>query len=59
MIHPPGTLKLLSVIIPARNEEESLPPTLRDIYATFTALNVPHEIVVVDTLGAVGDGVAS
>ncbi len=48
MIHPPGTLKLLSVIIPARNEEESLPPTLRDIYTTFTALGVPHEIVVVD-----------
>jgi dolichol-phosphate mannosyltransferase len=48
MIHPPGTLKLLSVIIPARNEEESLPPTLSDIHETFTALNVPHEIVVVD-----------
>jgi dolichol-phosphate mannosyltransferase len=48
MLHPPGTLKLLSVIIPARNEEESLPPTLRDIYSTFTALKVPHEIVVVD-----------
>lgn len=48
MIHPPGTLRLLSVIIPARNEEESLPPTLRDIHATFVALEVPHEIVVVD-----------
>jgi len=48
MIHAPGTLKLLSVVIPARNEEESLPPTLRDIHATFTALGVPHEIVVVD-----------
>ncbi|MFH1498616.1 MAG: glycosyltransferase family 2 protein [Verrucomicrobiota bacterium] len=48
MIHPPGTLKLLSVIIPARNEEESLPSTLRDIHGTFSALNIPHEIVVVD-----------
>jgi dolichol-phosphate mannosyltransferase len=48
MIHPPGTLQLFSVIIPARNEEESLPPTLRDIYTTFKALDVPHEIVVVD-----------
>ena len=48
MIHPPGILKLLSVVIPARNEEESLPPPLRDLHETFTALNVPHEIVVVD-----------
>jgi dolichol-phosphate mannosyltransferase len=46
--HPPGTLTLFSVVIPARDEEESLPPTLRDIYATFTAVGVPHEIVVVD-----------
>jgi dolichol-phosphate mannosyltransferase len=48
MIHKPGELKLLSVIIPARNEEESLPPTLSEIYATFSNLNIPHEIVVVD-----------
>jgi len=48
MIHPPGTLHLLSVIIPARNEEESLPPTLRDLYSTLAALGIPHEIVVVD-----------
>lgn len=48
MTYPPGTLKLLSVIMPARNEEESLPPTLRDIYSTFSSLDVPHEIVVVD-----------
>jgi dolichol-phosphate mannosyltransferase len=47
-LHPPGTLKLLSVVIPARDEEESLPATLRDIYTTFAAVNVPHEIVVVD-----------
>ena len=46
--HPPGTLKLFSVIMPARDEEESLPDTLRDIYKTFTAVSVPHEIVVVD-----------
>ena len=46
--HPPGTLSLFSVIIPARDEEESLPPTLRDIYATFSAVNVPHEIIVID-----------
>jgi len=48
MIHPPGTLSLYSVIIPALNEEESLPATLRNIHATFTRENIPHEIVVVD-----------
>jgi dolichol-phosphate mannosyltransferase len=41
-------LTLYSVIIPAHNEEESLPPTVRDIYATLLRENVPHEIVVVD-----------
>jgi dolichol-phosphate mannosyltransferase len=41
-------LKLFSVVIPARDEEESLPPTIRDIYKTFTEAGVPHEIVVVD-----------
>ncbi|MEZ0217459.1 MAG: glycosyltransferase family 2 protein [Rariglobus sp.] len=48
MIHPPGNLRLYSVVIPARNEEESLPDTLRDIHRTFTTAGVPHEIVVVD-----------
>ena len=45
---PPGTLSLYSVIVPARDEEGALPETLRDIYATFTAAGIPHEIVVVD-----------
>jgi dolichol-phosphate mannosyltransferase len=35
-------------VIPARDEEESLPSTIEDIVRTFTAENVPHEIVVVD-----------
>ena len=48
MIHPPGKLKLYSVIIPARDEEESLPQTLRDIHLTLKAAEIPHEIVVVD-----------
>ena len=43
---PPPTL--LSVVIPARDEEESLPSTLDAIHKTFTAEGVPHEIVVVD-----------
>jgi len=39
---------LFSVVIPARDEEESLPSTLRALYAEFTRELVPHEIVVVD-----------
>jgi dolichol-phosphate mannosyltransferase len=42
------SLQLFSVIIPARDEEESLPSTIADIVSTFTAENIPHEIVVVD-----------
>lgn len=41
-------LQLFSVIIPARDEEESLPSTLADIYRTFSEAGIPHEIVVVD-----------
>jgi dolichol-phosphate mannosyltransferase len=50
MSSPPSTapLALYSIVIPAHNEEESLPPTVRDIYAVMTRENVPHEIVVVD-----------
>ncbi|MBX9578556.1 MAG: glycosyltransferase family 2 protein [Chthoniobacterales bacterium] len=48
MIHLPGTLKLYSVVIPARDEEESLPGTLRGIYETFQAAGIAHEILVVD-----------
>ena len=46
--HPPGTLSLYSVVIPARDEEASLPSTVREIYSTFSAVNIPHEIIVVD-----------
>jgi len=48
VLHPPGTLTLFSVVIPARNEQDSLPGTLRAIHAAFTAAKIPHEIVVVD-----------
>ena len=44
----PAPLTLYSVIIPARDEEASLPSTVASIYETLTAENVPHEIVVVD-----------
>ena len=42
------SLKLFSVVVPARDEEESLPSTLRAIYQEFVREEVPHEIVVVD-----------
>ena len=45
---PAAKLTLLSVIIPARDEEESLPSTIADIVATFEQHGVPYEIVVVD-----------
>ena len=41
-------LTLFSVVIPARDEEESLPGTVTDIFETFTREGIPHEIVVVD-----------
>jgi len=45
---PASPLTLLSVVIPARDEEESLPSTLAAIYSAFSAAGIPHEIVVVD-----------
>ncbi len=45
---PGPPLTLLSVVIPARDEEESLPSTIADIATTFASEGVPHEIVVVD-----------
>jgi dolichol-phosphate mannosyltransferase len=44
----PSPLALFSIVIPARDEEASLPETLRDLHAAFARENVPHEIVVVD-----------
>jgi dolichol-phosphate mannosyltransferase len=46
---PPSTpLQLFSVVIPARDEEESLPSTIQHIVEVFNASGIPHEIVVVD-----------
>lgn len=45
---PLPALTLLSIVIPARDEEEALPSTLRDFYATLQRENIPHEFVVVD-----------
>lgn len=44
----PAPLTLFSVVIPARDEEDSLPSTLGGIVSAFTAAGIPHEIVVVD-----------
>ncbi|MFI5358263.1 MAG: glycosyltransferase family 2 protein [Opitutales bacterium] len=44
----PAPLSLYSVIIPARDEEQSLPPTIKAIYESFVRAGIPHEIVVVD-----------
>ncbi len=44
----PAPLKFYSIVIPAHNEEESLPSTVRDIHAAMVSENIPHEIVVVD-----------
>ena len=41
-------LKLFSVVIPARDEAESLPATIEHLYLEFSLNQVPHEIVAVD-----------
>jgi dolichol-phosphate mannosyltransferase len=45
---PPAPLQLFSIVIPARDEQDSLPGTLGDIHEIFTREGVPHELVVVD-----------
>jgi dolichol-phosphate mannosyltransferase len=41
-------LRLLSVVIPAHNEEACLPSTLRELSGELRSRQIPHEIVVVD-----------
>jgi dolichol-phosphate mannosyltransferase len=48
MPDPKPALTLFSIVIPARDEEASLPSTLRELHSTFAAENISHEIVVVD-----------
>jgi dolichol-phosphate mannosyltransferase len=48
MPDPKPPLTLFSIVIPARDEEASLPSTVRDLHAAFAAEKIPHEIVVVD-----------
>jgi len=41
-------LKLLSIIIPARDEEGALPATVEHLHLELNLNHIPHEIVVVD-----------
>ena len=41
-------LTLLSVVIPARNEEEALPATVEHLHLELCLNGIPHEIIVVD-----------
>jgi dolichol-phosphate mannosyltransferase len=41
-------LKLLSVVIPARDEADALPATVQHLHLELEINHIPHEIVVVD-----------
>jgi dolichol-phosphate mannosyltransferase len=41
-------LKLLSIVIPARDEEGCIASTVKHLYLELSIQNVPHEIIVVD-----------
>src|ERR1044071_3601791 len=45
---PPQPLKLFSVVVPARDEAESLPSMIENLHSELNLNQVPHEIVVVD-----------
>ncbi|MEM6469320.1 MAG: glycosyltransferase family 2 protein [Planctomycetota bacterium] len=45
---PSGTLTLLSVVIPARDEEGCIESTVRHLNLELRLQSIPHEIVVVD-----------
>ena len=43
-----GALKLLSVVIPARDETDNVESTVEHLHLELAMQEVPHEIVVVD-----------
>jgi dolichol-phosphate mannosyltransferase len=45
---PPAALTLLSVLIPARNEEDCIASTVEHLHLELRLNGVPHEIVVID-----------
>lgn len=55
-LSPAPELRLYSVVIPARDERESLPPTLDALSREFRRRQIPHEIVVVDDGSTDGTG---
>ena len=42
------TLQLLSIVIPARNEEGAIPSTLSHLHLELSLRGIPHEVIVVD-----------
>jgi dolichol-phosphate mannosyltransferase len=46
--NPAAPLQLYSIVIPARDEQDSLPITIEAIYEAMTRRQIAHEIVVVD-----------
>ena len=47
-MNEPPPLKLLSVVIPARDEEGCIASTVEHLHLELKLCGVPHEIVVVD-----------
>jgi dolichol-phosphate mannosyltransferase len=47
-VSPAAPLQLLSVVIPARDEEACIASTIEHVYVELRLQGVPHEIVVVD-----------
>ncbi len=48
MVPPTKPLRLLSVVIPARNEADCIAATIEHLHVELRLQNVPHEIIVVD-----------
>jgi dolichol-phosphate mannosyltransferase len=47
-------LKLLSVLIPARNEADLIGSTIQNLHASLQGANIPHEIIAIDDGSADG-----
>ena len=43
-----AALNLLSIVIPARDEEDAIPATVEHLHLELKLHDVPHEIIVVD-----------
>ncbi len=47
-LEPQEPVRLLTIVIPARNEEDNITPTVEHLHLELRLHDVPHEIVVVD-----------